>query len=148
MVERWGALVFLLWGPGERGLAEQVRGLAQRPVHPVPEMDLGSLAAFLKGCDLFLGGDSGPMHLASALGVPVVGLFAPSDPVRNGPFGEADRFVTAAVPCSPCYRRRCGKAPCMDSISVGEVWASLEEGARSLFPGRTEAGGPIAAETY
>lgn len=126
IVRESGARVFLLWGPGERGLAEQVRAQAQRAVRLAPEMGLQALAAFLKGCDLFIGGDSGPLHLASALGVPVLGLYGPSDPVRNGPFGVADRVVTAALPCGPCYKRRCANASCMESIGVEQVWEAVE----------------------
>jgi lipopolysaccharide heptosyltransferase I len=148
MVEQWGALVFLLWGPGERELAEQVRRHARRPVHLVPEMGLTTLAAFLKGCDVFVGGDSGPLHLASALGVPVLGLFGPSDPVRNGPFGDGDRVVTAAAPCGPCYKRKCARASCMDSISVEQVWEVLEEEACSFVRGRRQGKGLRTAKTH
>jgi ADP-heptose:LPS heptosyltransferase len=128
----WDARIFLLWGPGERGLAEQVLRHMRRPGHLVPEMGLQALAAFLRGCNLFIGGDSGPLHLASALGTPVLGLYGPSDPVRNGPFWPSDRVVTAAVPCGPCYKRNCTKAPCMDSISVEQVWQSVTDRIDSL----------------
>lgn len=124
--EAWDAAVFLLWGPGERELARQVRGHMRRPGHLVPEMGLAALVAFLRGCDLFIGGDSGPMHLASALGVPVLGLYGPSDPVRNGPFQGLYRVVTASAPCGPCYKRNCATTACMDSIPVEQVWEVLE----------------------
>jgi ADP-heptose:LPS heptosyltransferase len=128
----WGATVFLLWGPGERGLAEQVKRHMQRPGHLVPEMGLPALAAFLRGCDIFIGGDSGPLHLAAALGVPVLGLYGPSDPVRNGPFRDTDRVVTIAEPCGPCYKRHCARPSCMDSIPVEQVWQTLTDMAASL----------------
>ena len=125
IVETWKARVFLLWGPGERGLAEQVERQMQRPGHLVPDMGIPELVAFLRGCDLFIGGDSGPLHLASALDVPVLGLYGPSDPVRNGPFQGPCRVVTASPPCGPCYRRKCARPSCMDSISVEQVWSAL-----------------------
>jgi lipopolysaccharide heptosyltransferase I len=128
----WEATVFLLWGPGERGLAEQVKRHMQGPGHLVPEMGLPALAAFLRGCDLFIGGDSGPLHMAAAVGVPVLGLYGPSDPVRNGPFRDTDRVVAVAEPCGPCYKRSCARPPCMDSISVEQVWQVVADMVASL----------------
>jgi lipopolysaccharide heptosyltransferase I len=125
ILEAWDARVFLLWGPGERELAQQVRGAMRRPGHLVPDMGLSELVAFLGACGLFIGGDSGPLHLASALGVPVLGLYGPSDSVRNGPLQGADQVVTASPPCGPCYKRDCTRSSCMDSISVEQVWATL-----------------------
>ncbi len=127
IAETSDATVFILWGPGERELAEQVKRHMQQPGHLVPEIGLPALAALLKGCDLFIGGDSGPMHLASALGVPVLGLYGPSDPARNGPFRDTDRVVTVAEPCGPCYKRKCDQPSCMDSIPVDKVWQAVTE---------------------
>jgi len=91
------------------------------------DMDLKTMVAFLWQCDLFLGGDSGPLHLASALGKSVVGLFGPSDPVRNGPFMGRYRVVTSACHHSPCYKRKCVGSDCMESISVEQVWEALTD---------------------
>ncbi len=143
----WDARVFLLWGPGEKALAEQVRSGMQQPGHVVPEMGLTALAALIRACDLFLGGDSGPLHLASALGVPVLGLYGPSDPVRNGPFRPADRVVTAAAPCGPCYKRHCAGAGCMDSIPVDEVWQAVVGMVRGLAGRQREGEGLRTRET-
>jgi ADP-heptose:LPS heptosyltransferase len=131
----WDATVFILWGPGEKGLAEQVRGRMQRAGRLAPEMGISALADFLRGCDLFIGGDSGPLHMASALGVPVLGLYGPSDPVRNGPFRAVDRVVSAATPCGPCYRRACARAWCMDAIPAAQVWETVKEMVRGLGNG-------------
>jgi len=125
ILEAWDARVFLLWGPGERELAQQVKGTMRRSGHLVPDMGFSELVAFLGACGLFIGGDSGPLHLASALGVPVLGLYGPSDPVRNGPCHGTDQVVTASPPCGPCYRRDCTRPSCMDSILVEQVWATL-----------------------
>jgi ADP-heptose:LPS heptosyltransferase len=111
-----------------------------RPGIVVPEMGLRALAAFLRGCDLFVGGDSGPLHLASALGVPVLGLYGPSDPVRNGPFGDVDRVVTVAEPCGPCYKRNCARPSCMDSIPVEKVWQAATDMVGGLAERTREAG--------
>ena len=117
--------VFLLWGPGER---ERVVGFFEPPgssVEPVPEMGPAELLAFLRGCDLFIGGDSGPMQMASSLGKPVVALFGPTDPARNGPFLGRYRVVWGRAPCGPCYRRRCPRSDCMDAVDVERVWGAV-----------------------
>jgi lipopolysaccharide heptosyltransferase I len=143
--EAWDASVFLLWGPGERRLAEQVQAQMKRSGRLVPEMGLAALVAFLQACDLFIGGDSGPLHLASALAVPVVGLYGPSDPVRNGPFQVTDQVVTASPPCGPCYKRRCARSTCMDSIPVEQVWKALA-GTVERIAKRPRRGEPACAQ--
>lgn len=125
LVEEAGARVFVLWGPGERSIAEAVKGRMRRPARLVPDMGVESLMAFVGACDLLVGGDSGPLHLACALGVPVVGLYGPSDPVRNGPFRGVYRVVAARVGCGPCYRRSCSEPVCMASIDPDAVWDAV-----------------------
>lgn len=117
--------VYLLWGPGERELAERVRSLMREDATIIPPMGLKSLAALIARCDAFIGGDSGPLHLASALGVPVVGIYGPSDPSRNGPFRGHFRVVRSTGSCRGCYKRRCATRECMDRVSAEEVWNAL-----------------------
>ena len=90
---------------------------------PLPET-----AALLSELDVFVTGDTGPMHLASAVGIPIVALFGPSDPVRYGPNAAIERIVRVQIPCSPCGQvrlppERCrGHVPdCMDAITVDAV---------------------------
>ena len=66
--------------------------------------------------------DSGPMHLAAAVGTPALAFFGPTSPVRTGPYGDPARCVALRgdVPCSPCYRRACRRLLCMEAITVGE----------------------------
>lgn len=72
-------------------------------------------AAVIAHCDLAVGNDSGSMHLAAALGTPVVALFGPTDPVRTGPYGAGHAVLEAPVPCVRCRRRRC-RFPCMEKL--------------------------------
>jgi len=126
IAKRWNARVFVLWGPGERELAGTVLRSMRTPAELAPEMGVGLLAEFLARCDLVVGGDSGPLHLASALGTPVVGLYGPSDPVRNGPAGPGARIVRTGAPCAPCWKRSCPDRSCMVFIEVDRVWAEVE----------------------
>lgn len=123
---RWNARVFVLWGPGEKRLADTLIHSMRAQAELAPEMGVGSLAAFLARCDLVVGGDSGPLHLASALGTPVVGLYGPSDPVRNGPAGPGARVVRTGAPCAPCWKRSCPDRRCMAAIELDRVWAEVE----------------------
>ena len=75
--------------------------------------------------------DSGPMHIAAAFNKPLVSLFGPTDPVKTGPYGwqtnENFRVIRSRVPCSPCFKKKCGNFICMDNISVDDVFEAIEE---------------------
>ena len=118
-----GAGVMVTWGPGERDLARRVvAGMARRGV-PAPELkDLRGLIALLRQADLFVGSDTGPLHISAALGVPVVALYGPKDAALTGPRGGRSAVVSAPVDCRPCTRRRCGDPICMTRIPVDAVF--------------------------
>jgi ADP-heptose:LPS heptosyltransferase len=105
-------------------------------------LDLPGLAALLARLDVFVTSDTGPMHLAAAMGTAVVALFGPSHPARYGPIARRQRIVRVDLPCSPCGQvrlppHRCrGHVPdCMDGITVDTVAAAaadlLHESARA-----------------
>lgn len=120
------SLVF--WGPEEKGLALRVAEASSGAARIAPATELKELLPYLVRARLFIGGDTGPLHIASALGVPVVGLFGPSDATLNGPVSEEDQIVWKGVPCSPCYRRRCPGlgTVCMTSVEVRDVLRAVE----------------------
>lgn len=136
IAKRWNARVFVLWGPGEKKLAGTVLRSMRTSAELAPEMDIGFLAGFLARCDLVVGGDSGPLHLASALGTPVVGLYGPSDPVRNGPAGPGARIVRTGAPCAPCWKRSCPDRSCMASITLERVWSEVEAAIEEIRKNR------------
>ena len=100
--------VVLIGGPDDRAAAQAVKGL----MRTVP-MDLtgatapGLLPALLESAALLLTNDSGPMHVAAAMGTPVVALFGPTSPTRTGPYANGHRVLRSGVPCSPCFSRTC-----------------------------------------
>ena len=115
----------MTWGPGEEALADQVvaasAGAAIRSL-PTTLLDYVELA---RRARLVVSADTGPLHLACAVGTPVVGLFGPTDPERNGPFAPGDVVVRRVPPCAPCYRRGCQHhAGVMWQIQVAEVLAA------------------------
>ena len=112
-------------------------GRLARRMNPPPfvaagRTDLKVLIALLKRIDLLVTVDSGPMHLAAAMGTPLVALFGPTDPRLVGPYGGHGVVLRIPLPCSPCSKRRClieADRLCMQSISVEEV----AEAASSLL---------------
>jgi ADP-heptose:LPS heptosyltransferase len=102
---------------------------AARPAPPTPT--LLDLAALFAHARLYLGADSGPMHVAALVGTPVVQLLGPTDPVENAPYPcTASRTVRVQVACNPC-KRGCDAATCMRAISESAVLAAV----RSLLAG-------------
>jgi ADP-heptose:LPS heptosyltransferase len=109
------ATIVLTGAPGDRELVERVRGVLppQSVIDASGQVDLLTLAAMLERFDLFVTGDTGPMHLASTMGTPIVAVFGPSDPARYAPTGPLDRIVRVDLPCSPCNRIRLPPARCV-----------------------------------
>ncbi|MDP6107638.1 MAG: glycosyltransferase family 9 protein [Candidatus Brocadiia bacterium] len=118
-----GAGVMVTWGQGERDLAQRVvSGMARRGVLAPELKDLRGLIALLRQADLFVGSDTGPLHISAAFGVPVVALYGPKDAGMTGPRGGRSAVVTAPVDCRPCTRRCCDDPICMAQISVDAVF--------------------------
>lgn len=123
--------VMLTGGPSDRALAERAKARipsAAEIIDMVGSTSLPELAALQRRCALFIGCDTGPLHLASACGAPVLALFGPGDPRRTGPFGQLDSVVRVPPPCAPCNLRRCNQPrhACMDDIEVDAVLAEIE----------------------
>jgi heptosyltransferase-2 len=129
--------VTILAGPKEAWLAIRLHEETGK-IHPVvgPDLDLADLAAILVHHRALLTNDSGPMHLAAALGVRCAALFGPTDPARTAPSGESHRVLYDSRWCSPCFRRSCplGHHRCMTEIAVGDAVDVLVRWLRT--PGR------------
>jgi lipopolysaccharide heptosyltransferase I len=137
-VERWRELaaslladglgVMITGGQEDGRMAAQIgAGLVPAPLSLAGRLSLKELAAVLGGADLMVTVDSGPMHMAAAMGTPVVALFGPTDPRRTGPLG-AGTVLQRPLPCSPCLQRGCQIADvnrCMRDLSVAEVLTAV-----------------------
>ncbi|HUO86842.1 MAG TPA: lipopolysaccharide heptosyltransferase I [Thermoanaerobaculia bacterium] len=130
--ERWGEVARRLAldtglpvrapiGPGEEALVAAVVAASGGVVEPVPAADLPTLASELLGARLVLAGDTGPLHLAHALAVPVLAVMGPTDPRRHGPYGAPARAVWETLPCSFCYKRFTETKACLHAVSVRRV---------------------------
>ncbi len=113
----------IVGGPGEEALGEAVaRRMLSNAVVLSGKTSLRALKAVLKRCCLFVTNDTGPMHMAHALGVPVVAVFGPTDPAATAPFHGAASVVRSPVECSPCQLRECPiDHRCMTSVSADQV---------------------------
>lgn len=100
-----GVMTWVAVAPGEEDLAAGVKAAGGDAVRTVPAPDLPTLAALLRRAQLMMGGDSGPTHLAHALGTPVLMVMGPTDPERHGPYGAPERALFRLLPCSFCYKR-------------------------------------------
>ena len=127
-IERLSAQVLIFVGPNEKWIADRVsEAMSYEPII-FGDMSLLELAALISRCDLFLSNDTGPMHIAAAVGVPTIGLFGPSDPTRFAPFAPNCFALKGDAPCSPCGDfKRCDGRRCMDAITVKRVWGKVEE---------------------
>jgi heptosyltransferase I len=131
LTKKYGWQGIVSFGPGEQELAERVRLSAGVP-EPIVEMfNLKQLIALLRGASLMVAGDTGPLHLASALGTPVVGLYGPTDPARNGPFSAGDIVVRNARPEETTYRHSEATSPAMLAISVQDVLDAVDRRLRT-----------------
>ncbi len=88
---------------------------------------LTELASLLKGARVIVTVDTGPMHLAAALGKPVVALFGPTAPWRTGPFGRGHQILGRKSPCSPCFRKVCAEKSCLNRLEAEEVWEACQK---------------------
>jgi len=106
-----GLRCLVSWGPGEEALADRVVAAADGAAvrsFPTTLLDYVEIA---RRARLVVAADTGPLHLACAVGTPVVALFGPTDPARNGPFAPADAVVRRTPACAPCYSRTCPATP-------------------------------------
>lgn len=129
--QKYGWQGVISFGPGEQELANSVRRNAGDPKPLVEMFNLKQLIAILRGASLMVAGDTGPLHLASALGTPVVGIYGPTDPARNGPFSAGDIVVRKARPEDTTYRHSKPVSPAMLAISVQDVMDAVERRLRT-----------------
>jgi len=128
-----GAACIVVAGPGEQDLVERICAATPDALAMGP-LGVREMMAVFSACDLFVGNNSGPLHIASALGLPTVSVMGPTDPLRFAPRGPADRVVRRDLPCSPCQRGRCWHHTCLRSIEPGEIVAQAEAVVAALLP--------------
>ena len=131
-----GLASLVSWGPGEEKLADRVVAASEGAARRAFPTTLLQYVELARRARLVVAADTGPLHLACAAGAPVVGIFGPTDPARNGPWAPADLTVRRRPLCSPCHRRRC-------AVHEGVMHAIPPEEVLKAIDRRLDAGTPI-----
>lgn len=124
--KRFDARILLTGSTTELPLGEALAQIAKvETTNLIGKTTLMQLGALIESCDLYLTCDSGPMHIAAAVGTPTIALFGPTSPIRHGPYGESHEVIEKPVECRPCYKRKCMRKDqpylCMTEIDPNEV---------------------------
>jgi len=130
ILHHFSGLIVVFGSSEERVLSEEIaRSIGEKAISLAGKTSLGTLAAIVKRCCLFISNDTGPMHLASAVGTPVIAIFGSTSSQWTGPIGERDVVIQEPISCSPCYKRKClyGHYQCMNLISVDKVYRIVRE---------------------
>ena len=126
LASEMGCQIRIVGGPGEAARGEELaREIGDRARSDCGRTDLPGLCALLRSMDLVISVDSGPMHWADAMGVPLVAVFGATDPVRTGPHRQLDHVVAKeGLDCRPCHSRRCarGDLACLNTLDVDAVF--------------------------
>lgn len=114
---------------GSADEAPMIERIAQGRRSLAGKTDLFELAELYSQCAVVITNDTGPMHIAVAVGTPVVAIFGPTEPALTGPYGARHIVLRAGIPCSPCFRDRCRHSPtmeCMAKVTVEQVLAAVK----------------------
>ena len=111
---------------GDIPVADRIVAMSKgKAVSLAGRTSLPELVEVMRGARVVISNDSGPMHIAAALNVPVAALFGPTSPERTGPYGEGHVIIRSAKRCSPCFKKRCRDSSCMKEISPEAVFENI-----------------------
>ena len=127
LMERHRMPSLVLWGPGDRALADEVVAASHGAARLAPQTTLADVVALLRAASLLVSGDTGPLHLAGAVGTPIVAIFGPTNPARNGPWDGSDISLSRFGDCVCHYQRRCRRVRgCIEDITVDDVRGAID----------------------
>lgn len=128
LIEQYNARVVFTGSAQDRKIIQSIiSDMKQEAADLSGKTSLKVLAAIYERANCLVSTDTGPMHLAAAVGTPVVALFGPTAPWRTGPFGKGHKIIRAGLCCSPCFKRQCTAIDCMKQISVDDVLAGVNK---------------------
>jgi heptosyltransferase-2 len=136
LLQRGAADVFLFGTPAERQVSNAIQAQLRQPaIDLTGKTTISELPALLWCCNLFVGNDSGAMHVAAAVGLPVVAVFGPTDPLGTAPVTPGCAIVQQKPYCSPCFLRRCPiDHRCMTAITPEMVVGAMSKQLAEVFP--------------
>ncbi len=125
--EEYGYQVIVIWGPGEQAAARQVIGAMRSGAELAPPTSLLQLAAFFARGTTLLTHDSGPLHLAAAVGISTVAVFGPTNPAKWNPPGDRNLYVQTATRCTSCRLQKCRYGrPCINQVDDEAVFRAFD----------------------
>jgi len=134
LIDEFNARVILFTGPGEENLAQNILTKVKNPLIFASGIKLRQFSALVERCSLFVCNDSGPMHIASALKVPTVAIFGPTDYVRWRPRNENAVVVRKDMDCWPCSAHKCKRSyECTKILPVSQIWKAIVELTSKAF---------------
>jgi lipopolysaccharide heptosyltransferase I len=123
----------VIGGKGEKGIADEVvKHSKGKSISLAGKTDIKGLIEVIRGACFMISNDSGPMHIAAALGIPVFAIFGPTDPNRTGPYGKGHTIIRSDISCSPCFKKKCDDMGCMKDLSVEKVFGIIKKGLDSI----------------
>lgn len=128
--EIFGASILLFGGPGDREMGVRISQMMQHPpIDLCGKTNLEEAIALINMCNLFITNDSGLMHVAAALNIPLIAIFGSTNPVTTGPQSQKSKIVRVPIKCSPCLKPECpeGHLKCMDQIDIDMVFEAVRE---------------------
>lgn len=134
-----GCFPILTGGPDDLVEEQEIQSIAGAAIPSiVGKCNLMQLAALMKRVDLLVTGDTGPMHIAAAMHLPILALFGPANPVRTGPYSPSSQVIQKPRDCQPCYARHCKfgeePPPCLLDITVEEVMNEIRAKVAATAP--------------
>jgi lipopolysaccharide heptosyltransferase II len=134
LIRQQNARIVLTGAPADLPLIEEItRRMGEQPINMAGKTSLPQLAALLQRADLMISGDSGPMHIAAAVGTPLIAIHGPTDPAQSGPVSPKATILRSPIWCSPCYRAkntadcRFYTTQCMKNITPSQVFEVVRE---------------------
>ena len=118
----------IIGSKGDMDIASEIVALSKgKAVSLAGKTNLKELIEVIRGARFFVSNDSGPMHIAAALNIPVFAIFGPTDPLKTGPYGRGHTVIREDVSCAPCFKRSCNDLKCMKILSVEKVYGIIKE---------------------
>lgn len=126
--DKYNSQFLILWGPGDKDDAEEIHKLIKHNSIIAPDTDIKKMAAFLKACDFVIANDSGPMHICTAVGTPVLSLHGPTSPHLQGPFGNKHEWIRLEeLDCIECNLLKCPKKhECFLDLPVERIMIKID----------------------
>jgi heptosyltransferase I len=127
ILEKYDVKVVFIWGPNELEIVNEIISQMKQKASVSCKTTIKQLIELIRCADLFIGGDTGPLHIASTLCIPTMAIFGPKDPMLYGPYHENTAIINKELPCSPCRDRTCSDPECLTTILPEEVFQGVNK---------------------